>query len=199
MVPCHENGGANRDGQHREDDHERDVIRDRKEPGQGHFNSNKNENDGEAEPEINKPIHQIGQQEVEGTQAENRANVRGINDEGVLSDGEDGRNGIDREDKVHHIDHEQNQSKRGEHEPPIDPRGEMGAAKVLRHRHQFAAHPQEPAAAKIRLLFAEGHPDPGNEQKNAENVEDEVEPRDEGNTQPDHYPAHDQRAQDAPY
>jgi len=59
--------------------------------------------------------------------------------------------------------------------------------------------PRKSCVAKIRLLFAEGHPDPGNEQKNAENVEDEVEPGDEGNTQPDHYPAHDQRAQDAPY
>ena len=91
LVPCHENGRTNRDGQDRDNDHERDVIRDRKEPGQGHFDSNKNENDGEADPEINKPIHQIGQQEVKGTQAENCANVRRINDERVLGDGEDGR------------------------------------------------------------------------------------------------------------
>ena len=116
---------ANGDGQHRDNDHERDVIRDRKELGQDHFNSNKNENDGEADPEINKPSHQVGQQEVEGPQAENRANVRGINDERVLSDSEDGRNGIDREDKVHHIDHEQNQSERREHEPSINSRREM--------------------------------------------------------------------------
>src|SRR5207237_10241055 len=110
-------------------------------------NTNKNENDGETDPEINKTVHQIGQQEVEGTQAKNRANVRGINDEGILSDGEDGRNGIDREDKVHHIDHEQNQSKRGEHEPPINSRREVGAAKVARHWHRSASRPQEQTAA----------------------------------------------------
>src|SRR5437763_13584869 len=110
LVSCHENRGANRDGQHRDDKDKRNVIRDGKELGQNHLNSNKNENDGEAAPKINKAIHQIGQQKVEGAQSENRANVRGIDDKGVLGNREDGRNGIDREDKVNNGDQEKNQA-----------------------------------------------------------------------------------------
>ena len=112
LVPRHENRRANRDQQNRHDYDKREVIRNRKRLGQDHFNSNKNEDDGEANPKINKPIHQIGQQEVEGTQPKNGADVRGVNNERVLRDGENSRNGIDRENEVHHVNHKQDQGKR---------------------------------------------------------------------------------------
>src|SRR5207248_9357102 len=92
LVPCNENRGANRDGQHRDDKDKRNVIRDGKELGQNHLNSNKNENYGEAAPKLNKAIHQTGQQKAEGAQSENRAKVRAIDDKGVTGSSEDGRN-----------------------------------------------------------------------------------------------------------
>ena len=67
----------------------------------------------------------------------------------------------------------------------------MGAAEIARYRHEFTARPHEPAVAKIGLLFAEARPDTGNDEENAENVEDEMKAGDEGNAQPDHNAAHD--------
>ena len=109
LIPRHKNRGANRDQQNRHDDDKRNVIRERKDLGQNHFHSHKNENDRQADTKVDKPVHQIRQQKIEGAQAKDRADVRGINNEGVLRDGENGWNGIDREDEIHHVDHKQNQ------------------------------------------------------------------------------------------
>jgi len=115
LVPRHENRQANRHRQDGDDDGEWDVIRDRKQLWQNHFDSDKHQNEGEAAPKIDEASHQIGEQEIEGTQSNDRANIWGIHNEGVLRDSEYRRDWIDREDKVHDIDHEQNQSERSKH------------------------------------------------------------------------------------
>ena len=52
-------------------------------------------------------IHASGEQEVEGTQPEDREHVRGQDDERVVRDGEDGRDRIEGEHDVGDLDEQQ--------------------------------------------------------------------------------------------
>ena len=45
---------------------------------------------------------------------------------------------------------------------------------------------------------ANEHADAGDEEKGAEDVENEMEPLDQRDAEPDHHPAHDERAENSP-
>src|SRR5262249_31935600 len=75
----------------------------------------------------------------------------------------------------------------------------MRAAKIARYWHYFAAHPQKPTVAKVSLRLANSHPDSRDNQKNTKDIENEMKGGNERHAEPDHQPAHDQGADDAPY
>ena len=101
--------------------------------GQDHFGPDESEDDGQAGLEINEAIDHVREKEVERAQSENGADVRGVDDELILGDGEDGRDGIDREDQVHDVDQNQDERERGEHQMPVDAHREMSPVEFLRH------------------------------------------------------------------
>ena len=59
--------------------------------------------------EIDEILHRAGEQEVERAQAEDGADVGGVDDEGIGRDAEDGGNGIEGEDEVGHLHHEEHE------------------------------------------------------------------------------------------
>src|SRR5437762_13230580 len=93
-----ESGKRNCDPQGRDNNEQRNVGRDGEILRENHFQADEAKDDSESVAQIDKTIHQVREQEVERTQTKDGANVRGVNDEGISCDREDGRNGIDRED-----------------------------------------------------------------------------------------------------
>ena len=71
-----------------------------------HLDADETEHESEAGSQVNKTVHQTGEQEVERPQAENRANIRCINNERVTRDSEDRGDRIDRKDQVCDLDHD---------------------------------------------------------------------------------------------
>ena len=114
-------------------------------------------------------------------------------------DGENGRNGIDREDEVHDVDQDQDQKQRREHEPPVDADHKTASVEFRRDRQHLAAETHEEIFLEIELRVAiEEHAQAGEKQKRAENVENEMEPFHQRHPQPDHRAAHDERPENSP-
>ena len=75
----------------------------------------------------------------------------------------------------------------------------MFLIKIAGHGNHFPAEPHQPAVAKFFLVaFAEKHAERGEDEKRPKEAENEVKTRDERNAQPNHYPAHDEGAENSP-
>src|SRR5690242_8828877 len=77
---------------HRENkrnDSEREAPRQRKIIRDNHFEADKTEHERKPRSQVNETLHQTGQQEVEGSQAENRANIGSIGNKWITRDCED--------------------------------------------------------------------------------------------------------------
>ena len=68
--------------------------------------------DGQRVLQVLEAVDGGGQREVQRAQAEDGEDVRGVDDEGILRDGEDGGNRIDREDQVDELHHDQRHEQR---------------------------------------------------------------------------------------
>ena len=142
----------------------------------------------------------MGEEKVERTQAKNRADVGSIDDELILSDREHRRDRVNGKDKVHQIDHNQNERQRSEHPAPVDIRFEVLVMEIPRDRDHFSNRPHPPGVAEALFArFSEEHSDRGENEENAEQVEDEVEAGDKGYTQPNHNASHNESPDDSPY
>src|SRR5437588_8027154 len=75
----------------------------------------------------------------------------------------------------------------------------MFVMKRRRNRKGPETTPHDPALPEIlRLLFDEKHSPRADQQKRTENVENEIETIDQLDAEPNHHPAHHQRANDSP-
>ena len=189
---------CNRERRH--DDCERNCNRDLKNIAENHFRSDKGKDHRESDFKVNETIYHFCEQKIKRTQPEDGAGIGGINNERVAGNREYGGNGIDREDKVHHIDYDQGQRKRRQHPPAVDFGFEMFAVEDWRDRKNCAlAHSHDPAIAEIlRFAFDKKHSPRAHQQERAENVEDEFETLHQLDAEPDHDPAHHKRAHDSP-
>src|ERR1700720_297753 len=76
----------------------------------------------------------------------------------------------------------------------------MFVMKRRRNRKRPQTAPHDPALPEIlRLLFDEKHSPRADQQKRTEKVENEIETIDQLDAEPNHQPAHDQRADDSPH
>src|SRR4029077_5684626 len=83
-----QHGKPDGDSQNKNNDSQRDDSGEWQEFRGNHFQAHESEHQCQSGSEINETVHQTCQQEVKRSQAKNRADVRRINDEWVLSDGE---------------------------------------------------------------------------------------------------------------
>ena len=79
-----------------------------------HLEADEDEHDGQANLEVAEVLDRAGEDEVERAQAEDGKDVRGEYDEGVGGDGEDGGDGVEREDQVGGLDQDEHERERGE-------------------------------------------------------------------------------------
>ena len=74
---------------------------------QQQLDTHPDENQSEAQFQIHETVHQVGEQEVHGAQAEDREGVRGEDDERLARHREDRRNRVDRKNDVSEFDQNQ--------------------------------------------------------------------------------------------
>ncbi len=168
--------------------------------GENHLDPDKAEHESEPCSEVNEALHQAGQQKVERSQAENRANIGGINDERIARNREDRGNRIDRKDQVRDLDHDHGQGKWGQHRAAIDAHFKVFAMKFACNWKYAAAHPYYPALGKIaRWMFCKQHSQRSEEEEHAKKIKNEMKPLHQCDTAQDHRPAHEERTDYSPY
>src|SRR6476620_8346920 len=75
----------------------------------------------------------------------------------------------------------------------------MLTVEIARHRNHSLSHFHPPAVAKVDVAgFSEEHSERGDDEKDAKNIKDPVEHRDQRDSQPDHNSAHHHGADDSP-
>src|SRR3990167_5762099 len=156
--------------------------------------------------QVDKAVHQRSQGEVQRAQAEDREDVRGIDDKRVLSDGEYRGHTVYRKYQVSQLDQHQCQQQRGGVTPqPVA--GRVVQADEKAPLMQLIGDPDMPAKefqhgvlCQVRVLdfTAEQHLDPGQQQKGAEYVENPVELLHQRRAQADHDRAQHDDPEDAP-
>ncbi len=83
-----------------------------KHQGQQHLRAHEAEDDGEAHLEEVELVHQARHHEEERAQAEDGAHVGRVDDEGVLADAQHGGDGVQGEEQVRGLHHQQHQEER---------------------------------------------------------------------------------------
>src|SRR4030095_12661991 len=163
-------------GQHHDDDEQRKPAR-YPDPGfDQHLQAHETENNRQPNAQVDETRHEIGEQEVKRAQAENGADVRGIDNESVACDREHRRDGVDGKNQVHHLDHDENQRERREHAPATDEGDELWAVVIVRHGKHAADESQDEVVLQVdRLRFAEQHTQPGDDEKDAKNKKNKME------------------------
>jgi hypothetical protein len=151
----------------------------------------------------------FSRREIQGAQADDGEDVAGVDDVGVLGDGEDGRHGVQGEHQIGDLDQGQRQEQGGGEHHQLARDGMLGLHEELRTveavgQAQVAAQPLErDVVGQVRLgLFAlEGvqqHLDAGEQQEGREDVEDPAEVADQRRAQADHDGAQHDDADDPP-
>lgn len=186
-------------GQDAADDAEREADVGMVVFGKHHFYADENEDDGEAETEVAEVCHDAVEGEVDRAQAENREDVRGENNEGVLGDREDGGDGVDGEGEVGAFDHEEDDEERGGDAAAFPGDEKVAVAVAARDGEVFSKKADDDVFGGVDIvLFWQSHFDAGEDEKNAEAVDEPFEAVEEADAGEDEDEAHGRRADDAP-
>jgi len=119
---------------------------------QHQLDADEREDDREALAQVVEPVEQAGQQEVQGAQAEDREGVGRVDDEQLVADREDGRDAVDGEHEVGHLDRDDHREQRGRHATTVLPDEEPGTGVLVAHRHDLAQHAHAEAGAGVELV-----------------------------------------------
>src|SRR4029077_13728543 len=148
---------------------------------------------------IDKLVNDTGQQEIQGTQPKNSANVGGVDDERVACNAKDRRDRVDGEENVRDLDNNQHKSQRRQHPPAFEKHGEGRAEVAIAHGQQPAHEPDQGIPCDIdHFLPTKEHLDAREEQKDAEQIKRPVECFNERNPNTDHHTAQYQRTENTP-
>jgi hypothetical protein len=193
-----------RGAEHQRDHTEREADRHFVEVSEQHFGAHEDQDHCEAQPQVVKRMDDARQQEVEGPKPEDGEHVRGVDDERVLGDGEDGRNRVHREDQVGRLhQHQHHEERRRQAARPAArrhlPHEEVLPVVNVSHGHDVPEQPDHRVGLRLdSRLVAHRHPDAGEDQKGTEDVENPVELLDQVRPGANHGAPHRQRAQDPP-
>ena len=112
LVFRFQHGKPDGNSQNKHNDSQRDDSGKRQKFCGNHFEAHESKHQRQSGSEINETVHQPRQQEVKRSQAKDRADVRRINNEWILTDREDGRDRIHCKRQVRDFNHDHGQSKR---------------------------------------------------------------------------------------
>ena len=141
-----------------------------------HLSPDTAENDRQPDVQIDKARDQVGEEKIQRSQPKNRADVGGINDEGVTRDREYGGNGINRKNQVHGFDHNQNKREGSEHPPAADQGDKLRSVIIGGDMNQASNGAQDESLLEVyRLRFSAELPNAGDQKEGAEKLENKVE------------------------
>ena len=140
---------------------------------------------------------QASEEEVEGAQAHDGHDVRGVGQEGVTGDGEDGGDRVECKEDVGELDGEEAEEEHGGHAAAALADEELVLAEA---DGMDAGEPFDPARGACRLLFLLGdeEADGGGEQDEGEHIADPGEAGEQAEAGGDEGSAHDDGASDSP-
>jgi hypothetical protein len=186
--------------QNKHNNSQRDDSRERQNFRGNHFEAHESEHQCQSSSEINETVHQTCQQEIKRPQAKNRADVRRINNERILTNRKDGWDRIHRERQVRDFNHDHGESKRREHPAAIHAHSEVLVVKFLGDRKNSATelhHARFPEI--VPHMFPEKHARCRDQQEKTEDVQNEMKPTHQSDAEQDHGAAHDERANNSPH
>lgn len=162
-----------------------------------HLEGGEGKDSGEAEVEKTQLGEQVSEKEVERSETHDGHDVRGVSEERVASDGEDGGNGVEGEDDVGEFDGDQGQKEDCDHALAALEDEELVLTKAYGVE---AGEPGDPAGRFGFWLFGarENETDGGDEQDSGEDVADPLEAGQEAEAGGDEGSAHEDGAEDAP-
>ena len=157
------------------------------------------EHDREAEAEVDQPLQQAADEEVELPQAHQREDVGGEDQVGLLGEPVDRRDRVQREQQVGRAQREDDDQHRGDDPLAVDPGDELDAVPLLGGREPPLDPLQQPVLLEVLLvrLALGGQLDGGVDEEGAEEVEDPAEVLDRRRADGDEDPAHHQGQDDA--
>jgi hypothetical protein len=118
------------------------------------------EDDGQAGRQIHQPVQQPADEEIEVPQPQQCEQVGGEDQERVLGQAEDRRDGVDGEQHVGHTDRDDQDEQRGGMASSPHPGGQPGPLAPGRDRHYAARDPQRAAVAGLRRGASAAERDP---------------------------------------
>ena len=143
--------------------------------------------------------HRARQQEVERPQPQDGEDVRGVDQEGILRDGQHRGDGIHGEHQIGAFHHQQHQEERRRHQHARMAHEEALPLEVLGDGHDLAEEADERVALRLDLrLAAQRQLEGGEDQERAEDVHQPVEAVQQRRARADEDAAHDQRAEHPP-
>ena len=135
------------------------------------------EHDREAEAEVDQPLQQAADQEVELAQAHQGEDVGGEDEVGLLGEPVDRRDRVEREQQVGGAEREDHDEHRGDDPLAVDPREQLDAVPLLGRGEPLLDPLQQPVLLVVLLVpLALGRQlDRGVDEEGAEDVEDPAE------------------------
>ena len=150
--------------------------------------------------QVDQPVEQPAEQEVQLPQSHQRERVRGEDQERLLGQPEDRRDRVEREQQVGRPDRQHHDEHRRDEPLPVDPGEHRRAVVVVGDRQEPADQPQRRVLPELLVLVVvppERQPPAGVEQERPEQVEDPLELLDHRRPGRDEQPAQHQRGEDA--
>ena len=166
--------------------------------GENHLHADEGEHDRQADIEESQVAHHAGQQEVERPQAENGEDVRGVDDEHVLRDGQHRRNRVDGEHQVGRLDDEQHEEELRHHALAVFDVEKMRRIAVADGQVLEREFINELLLGLDLVVAAFEQLDARKDEKRAKNVKEPFEVQKQLDAQEDEERPHDERAHDSP-
>src|SRR5690348_6339974 len=163
-----------------------------------HLGADKHQDERQAIVQVVKSFHHAGQGKVHGTQAEDGEDIRGVDDEGINGNGQDGGDGIGGEEDVGGFYYQQHNQQRCSVEPVLTHQ-KLAAHEIGGHRHPSPKEAHHPVFGRMHFHFlAAKELGPRVNQESAKQVDDPIEAANQAHAHHDEDAAHDERAQYAP-
>jgi hypothetical protein len=182
-----------------DDDSERDEDIDVIVSWDKHFGTNESEDSWETVFEIDKISHHTCESEVERTETENSKNITRIDDKHIVRDSEYSRDGVEREDQISKLYHEECYEHRRRCEFCIVLCEKFSSIHLFWDRHDFFEYSYDELPLKLDFFFTlKEHLDSCYDEETTEDIDDKVKCFEDMDTKCDHDSTHHEGSEYSP-
>jgi len=163
-----------------------------------HFATDKGQHQRQADFQITEILKSTRQHKIKRAQPQNRKHVGGEDNKRPGGYGENGGNGVQREDEIGGFHHHQHQGQRREGQAPLPGAEKLLPIQVWRNRVKLA-HPFDDAVLfRVNPGLDKKHFEAGKQDEGSQHVEHPMQPGNQRHAGSDHKPTHDQSPNNAP-